>query len=434
MKREWFERLERLATVGQQLPDSNLDCLTHCVAMCCPRLPMRAMDQQRIASPVVVLLPFEMEYMIEKLGVSPAIFRVWPVEMADGLYGNIGLLDLSKPCPFLQPDFRCGIYENRPLDCRTFPLLPYLTQAGQLAWEYGQNCPSLERLNPAFTAQMKEIWADLFPALPADWWRLYRQADDWTGWAQMGDDTVIAQAVGPNETRIRPVVGRHSPHLPTVIELFRQIFPDDAHYIPYVETCAWQSSASHPATFDHVWLVEQQGRPIGLRVFSYIHTRRFGHGAFIGLLPPYRSQGIGRWLVAQTHRQLQLDARAFGHSEATGYCVEVAPPPNGGGDLTGSAHLSGLEDQRRLAFHQQCGSIKLDVDYVEPPMIAGVDYIMPEQLTGVKPQPMQLRFYPARPRSSLSQVEIFDIIEGLYLDVYRLAPDSWYVQRAIRSI
>jgi Fe-S-cluster containining protein len=27
----------------------------------------------------------------------------------------------SKPCPFLEPDNRCAIYEERPSDCRRFP-------------------------------------------------------------------------------------------------------------------------------------------------------------------------------------------------------------------------------------------------------------------------------------------------------------------------
>lgn len=238
----------------------------------------------------------------------------------------------------------------------------------------------------------------------------------------------MVDRVGPGGAVIREVVGLDSPYLPVAIDLFKAIFPDDEHYIPYLRACTLQNLQAHPATFDHVWVVEQGGNHVGLRIFSYVHTRNFGHGAFMGVLTPYRSRGIGAWLVKQTLAQLHTDAKYFGRLEPLGYCIEVEPIQGGQNEA------DRLIRERRLAFHRKCGGILLDVDYIEPPMIQGVDYITPAELSGVQPRPMHLVFFPMHPRTSLSQPELTDVVEGLYLDVYRLEPDSWYVHRAMDSI
>jgi Fe-S-cluster containining protein len=178
LKQEWFARLERLIAVCEALPPSGMRCLTHCTAMCCPRVKMRHMNRNEIASPVVVLLPFEMEYIIEHVGGEPGNFRLMPVELSGDVSIQVGMLDLSNPCPFLRPDFRCGIYDRRPFDCRTFPLLPRLNAFGHIAWDYGQNCPSLHSINPAFDRQIRAVWEELHEILPRTWWELYLMAEE----------------------------------------------------------------------------------------------------------------------------------------------------------------------------------------------------------------------------------------------------------------
>ncbi len=143
---------------------------------------MRKMDPEQIASPVVVLLPFEMEFLAERTRISNGAFRRWPVEVAPGVTIEIGMMDLGKPCPFLQADFRCAIYNSKPVDCQTFPILPYLDPSGRLVWEIEAGCPSSETLNPMFVEQIQGIWTGLNAHLPAAWWELYDWADDWTGW------------------------------------------------------------------------------------------------------------------------------------------------------------------------------------------------------------------------------------------------------------
>ena len=189
LKKEWFERLDLILSRDNTIPPSGLKCLELCEARCCPRAGMRSLSPEKIASPVVVLLPFEMEYLLEKTGASPNVFRRWPIDLTPEVSIEIGVLDLGKPCPFLRDNRMCGIHEHNPLDCRTFPLLPAQNVHGELEWSLGENCPSLHLLNPRFSEHMKRIWRELYPVLPQSWWDLYSFADHWTGW-QVPTDAV----------------------------------------------------------------------------------------------------------------------------------------------------------------------------------------------------------------------------------------------------
>ncbi len=440
LKQEWFARLDRMNSLCRALPPTGLQCLTQCSARCCPHAHMRDMPLEEAASLVAVLLPFEMEYIIEKTGVSEDAFRRWPIRMGDGSLLEIGMFDLGRPCPFLEPHLRCSVYLDRPVDCQSFPLLPVLDpNSGELVWKDGQACPSLPFFNSIAREKIQDIWIELKETLPGEWWSLYHEAGQWVGWPLPHDPTqangrrtIPAESrdgqVGPGGAIIREVAGLDSPHLPAAIDLLIEIFPEYEQYAADLRLCAQQRSPAHPATLDHLWVVEQDGVPIGLRLFHYIFTRNVGHGAFIGLLEPYRSHGISSWLVKETLAQLCIDARHFGQPEPLGYIIEVEP-------IEG-AHdpADRLIRERRIAFHQRNGAFLLDVDYVEPPMIQGLDFSAEVELAGVHPGSMQLAFYPTRPTTQLSQTQLIDVVEALYVDYYRLQPDSWYVRRAVDSI
>ena len=233
---------------------------------------------------------------------------------------------------------------------------------------------------------------------------------------------------GPGGAIIRQVIGLDSPYLSAAVDLFKEIFPDEQHYVPYLRACTLLRSPDHPATLDHVWVVERDGHLVGVRIFSYVLDRDVGHGAYVGMLAPHRGQGLGSWLVRRTLAQLCADAEALGRPKPLGYCVEVDP-------VGGAADEAERRERKRvLHFHLTRGGLLLDVDYVEPPMIQGVGYITAEELAGVEPRPMHLIFYPTPPRAALDQAELIQVVEALYLDVYRLTPDSWYMCRAMDSI
>jgi len=184
LKQDWFQRFDEILDNSKTIPLSGLKCLDLCEARCCPRVGMRGMQSEELASPVVVLLPFEMEYLIEKTGVSRHVFRRWPLDLTPEITIEIGMLDLGKPCPFLSEKLQCTIHEHNPLDCRTFPLLPFQNLHRALDWELGANCPSVEYLNSTFVTVVKRVWADLYPLIPQGWWDIYAFADHWTGWSQ----------------------------------------------------------------------------------------------------------------------------------------------------------------------------------------------------------------------------------------------------------
>lgn len=184
LKAEWFQRFDKILFHNETFSPSNLKCLELCEAHCCPHAKMLQMPLGEIASPIVVLLPFEMEYLVERLGASRASFRIWPLDLTSELRIEIGMFDLGKPCPFIENDRICTIHTHKPLDCRTFPLLPSLNSSHELEWLLCESCPSLDFLNPAFSEQIKHIWQDVAPALPRAWWDFYAFADHWTGCPQ----------------------------------------------------------------------------------------------------------------------------------------------------------------------------------------------------------------------------------------------------------
>lgn len=230
---------------------------------------------------------------------------------------------------------------------------------------------------------------------------------------------------GPHGARLHIVNENSAELLQAACNLFEQIFPEDKRYLPYLRACAQGNHPSHPNTHDHVWLVSLDGNWVGIRIFSYIKTRRFGHGAYIGFSPAARGKGLGAWLVEQTQRQLDEDAQKFGHPASLGYLVEVERPIDAENDQ------ARRNDEKRLQFHRQCGGIILPVPFVEPVMIEGVDYISPAELADESPRPMHLVLIPSKLGNNLQNLDLFDFVHGLYYDVYRLPNGHVFVQNAL---
>ncbi|MFO7583621.1 MAG: GNAT family N-acetyltransferase [Anaerolineales bacterium] len=233
---------------------------------------------------------------------------------------------------------------------------------------------------------------------------------------------------GPSGASLHVVNGTSPDLLRSACEIFEQVFPEDRRYLPYLRACAQGNHPSHPNTYDHVWLVSLNGEWVGVRIFSYIKTRSFGHGAYIGFTPQARGNGLGTWLVEQTLRQLDDDAKKFGRERSLGYLVEVERP------IDAETEEQRLEDEKRLQFHRQCGAIILPVPFVEPVMIEDVDYITMEELEGEKPRPMHLALIPTEYGQTLPHLDIADLVQGLYCDVYRLPRQHIFVKSALSHL
>jgi GNAT superfamily N-acetyltransferase len=230
---------------------------------------------------------------------------------------------------------------------------------------------------------------------------------------------------GPNGASLHVVDSVSPDLLQAACELFEQVFPEDRRYLPYLRACAQGNHPSHPNTYDHVWLVEMDGEWVGIRIFSYIKTRSFGHGAYIGFTPRARGKGIGTWLVEQTLSQLDDDARQFGYDGSLGYLVEVERP------IDAETEEERKESEKRLQFHRQCGGIILPIPFVEPIMIEGVNYISPQDLEGESPRPMHLVLIPSKTGNTIPNLDLVDFVNGLYYDVYRLPKEHIFVKNAL---
>ena len=184
LKEEWFGRFDRIIAASKTLGSSELKCIEQCTQRCCPRVDLRRKQPREVASSIVVLLPFEMEYLIDKTGAARSVFRRWPLAWTPDLTIEIGMFDLGTTCPFLTEDLRCSIYEIYPLDCRTYPLLPVLNDRRELGWELSETCPSRLLLDKKYGDGVKQMWQELQPHLPQAWWDLYVFADHWKGWPE----------------------------------------------------------------------------------------------------------------------------------------------------------------------------------------------------------------------------------------------------------
>jgi hypothetical protein len=271
-------------------------------------------------------------------------------------------------------------------------------------------------------------------------------------------DSRLSEPSGPLGVRLLDVFGSDSPFLPRVLELFWDLFPKYRRYLEYIRACALRHTPDHPNAVGHVWAVYDPNYVdtdtnnelnseldseldsestrgldypalnnlnnledhdaklhkiargiIGFQIFNYVAPQRggggFGLGAFRGLLEGYQHGGVGAWLLREALEQLTLDAQDRGDLPPVGHVVEVEPLAN---------------PEKREIFAQKTGSILLEGEYLEPPMLRGVSYARAEDLLGVVPKLMQLVFYTQHPREPLSRKETCTLLEGIYLDYYLL--------------
>ena len=233
---------------------------------------------------------------------------------------------------------------------------------------------------------------------------------------------------GPDGARLVTVSSRDSDLVEVACRLFAEVFPEDLRYLPYLRACTHGTHPSHPRTLDHVWLVQQGGRWVGVAIFSHIITRSFGHGAYVGIVDSAQGRGLGKWILARMLEQLDEDARRFGLPGSIGYLGEVERPMDADSDE------ARILSERRLQFHRQCGGILLPVPFIEPVMIESVDYLTPRDLEGESPRPMHLVFVPTERGAQTPNLDLVDFIHGIYLDVYRLPVQHEYVRRSLSCL
>jgi len=168
----WFQIIENLhKSITEK---SGLECATRCSAYCCPK-PKTPKNISKAVGHVAIMLPFEMEYILSKTGVSYTRLQHTRLELEPEIFIDIGFTTNSMPCPFLTTDEKCGIHEIRPLDCRSFPLIPVFSMEGTVNFRVDSECPSAVTFSSAYQTQFEKVWKELLPNLPMGYRTLYNQ-------------------------------------------------------------------------------------------------------------------------------------------------------------------------------------------------------------------------------------------------------------------
>jgi len=87
-----------------------------------------------------------------------------------------------------------------------------------------------------------------------------------------------------------------------------------------------------------------------------------------------------------------------------------------------------------VEIFKRLGTLVLDINYFEPPMVQGMPIEDQTALQGVEPDPMLFYLTPFDPTTPLTQREIAQMVVGVLVDNYRLSEDSWYVQQVLKAL
>ncbi len=156
-----WERLEGIiediysSTKHFDIGCSQLNCFL------CAKGGKRSPECQRL-NEAVVLLPTENQ-MIEKLNSVN-----FPEINVNGF--SIGFLAPEQDCPFNVDGF-CGIHGKHPIDCRSFPIIPSVSERGDLIISISLKCPVTPPWE--FVKTWVENWRKLWEVLPDEWLKFY---------------------------------------------------------------------------------------------------------------------------------------------------------------------------------------------------------------------------------------------------------------------
>ena len=171
LQAEWFVRIEYFYQAITEL--DNLQCLTRCSGRCCPQVMTDKPPGYAVAGQIVILLPFELEYLLSTTNATRDQFGTMQIEILPDTPLDIGIINNQSLCPYLSSNNQCGIYLNRPFDCRSFPLVPIFGIQEKIRFEVEATCPSSSTLSSPFQLQMKKLWTEIQDVLPISYQQLY---------------------------------------------------------------------------------------------------------------------------------------------------------------------------------------------------------------------------------------------------------------------
>ena len=112
----------------------------------------------------IMYLPKEAETIAKNLKINP---KELGKESKKKDYYYIGRFD--PDCKYFTQG-KCGIHEIRPIDCRSFPIIPYF-EKGKMNFLLTYFCPAAKSVDKTFIQQTIKMWKDANP--PAEWLKEY---------------------------------------------------------------------------------------------------------------------------------------------------------------------------------------------------------------------------------------------------------------------
>jgi len=159
-KEHLLRLLEKSHIVLRDL-SGDLDCLAECSGLC--------------EHDAVVLLPYENEFLTEKLRIESLLFS--QMRLSKNL--SVGYIGKRGPhCPALGQDGKtCKIYPLCPVDCLSFPIMPEfdLHSDGKVEFHVSSYCPLRNNLARYHIEIVKGVWYALCPYLPSVWKKFYNE-------------------------------------------------------------------------------------------------------------------------------------------------------------------------------------------------------------------------------------------------------------------
>ena len=207
--------------------------------------------------------------------------------------------------------------------------------------------------------------------------------------------------------------------LESMLALYAQSFPDYAHYLPRMRRRAAFSGNTRTGHLAHYWLLEHEGKPIGLTTFRYIQKRECGLGISFAVDKKARSIKVGKqrlsaFIIGQIMQQLKKDA-AQTKTKLYGLVTEVE-------------HRSLMEHYKKM------GMLELPVQYFEP--------IYPPEQDGddLQSRVEKINFIPVflaiTPNGSvdIKPCLLRKFIKAFLVDHYDLPQSHPMVQKTLNSI
>lgn len=163
-KAKWFRILDGLynAAIG----NFGLDCSNRCDGRyCCP---------QETNASIIIFLPYELEFIATKLSLSTAhLEKCWKIQRTEinlSLQETVGIA-WTRECAFLQ-DGQCSIYQFRPFDCKSFPVMSYVSEDKGLYFVLARKCPQHQAISEPAQRNIEGLWEQLTPKIPSSWWNV----------------------------------------------------------------------------------------------------------------------------------------------------------------------------------------------------------------------------------------------------------------------